>query len=70
MPPGRKMIYFFIGLVVYAISGPIWLITNLGRKTGPDRWHDYLFGPGMYLWFPFIWLLRTIIKYWNKKWVS
>jgi hypothetical protein len=62
------MIYVVIGLVVYGITGLIWFIKNMGRKNGPDRWYDYVFGPGMYLWFPFIWLIRTCITGW-KKWL-
>lgn len=70
MPQGRKMIYFIIGLVIYAIIGLIWFITNLGRKNGPTRWYDYILGPGMYIWFPFIWITRAINNIRHKKWKS
>lgn len=70
MPQGRKMIYFIIGLVIYAIIGLIWFITGLGRKMGPAKWYDNILGPGMYLWFPLIWLVRVMYDMRNKKWKS
>lgn len=64
------MIYYIIGIIAYAIIGMIWLVCNLGRKHGPTYWYDYIFGPGVYLWFPFISLYRTIKKLWCRKWDS
>lgn len=42
------MLYFcvvIIGIIIWTISGIIWFLLSLKRKTKPNRWYDYIFSP-------------------------
>jgi hypothetical protein len=46
------MTYWIIGIVVFLIvwtfSGIFWFLMNLGNKTGPGHWYDYVFSPPVF----------------------